>query len=355
MKKKSKLSKKARILIIAAVIIAIVAAVLIFGRKKASSASSSNTPLFVKEEVYENVIEVSGVVSAAQEQTLQALSAGTVVGVYVKQGDYVHKGDIIMQLDDSNEQYSLAKHDYDMATVAISGSRREYELMETQRKALVQKINERKVIATFDGIIADIDVAVGDSLNAKDSIGTLVDVSYLTAEVEVTETDVAKLQVNQNVILTFPAYKESKVNGYIVSWPAIGAVTSRGATIVKVKVRIDDYPETILPNFSFSGKIEISPSETYTLVSKYAVGRDNGQAYVVKARNNEKVNVTAIPYDRDYVRLIDCELANGEMLLPQSAGAKSGTASNSRNRSTDTAPSGGMGGMGAGGPPPGGF
>ena len=46
------------------------------------------------------MIEISGTVAAAQEQTLQALSAGTVTGVYVKAGDKVKKGDIILKLDD---------------------------------------------------------------------------------------------------------------------------------------------------------------------------------------------------------------------------------------------------------------
>ena len=72
-----------------------------------------------------------------------------------------------------------------MATTKISGSSRELQLKETQRLSLVQKVEDRKVTATFDGIIADLDVAVGDSLEAKDSVGTLVNIDYLTADVEV--------------------------------------------------------------------------------------------------------------------------------------------------------------------------
>ena len=350
---KGKLNRKIKIALIAAAAVIVIALALVIARKAVSSKAGVNEVYQVKTETYENVIEISGVVSAAQEQTLQALSDGTVVAVYVQQGDYVHAGDVIIQLDDSDEQYNLAKHDYDMATVRISGSAREYELMQTERIALLQKIAERKVTATFDGIIAEIDVNVGDSLEAKDSVGTLVDVSYLVADVEVTETDVSKLSVGQKVQFTFPAY-DGTVEGYVTGWPAIGEVTSRGATVVEAKVRIDDYPDTILPNFSFSGKIEISPSEDYLLVSRYAVGRENGQAYVQNARTGEKINVTVVPYDTEYVKVVEGEVTEGMMLQGLTSSSKSGSNKN-RGQMGGPGGNGGMQGGGAGGPPPGGF
>ncbi len=344
-------SKAFKIILIVAIVLVVIMAGLIIAKKIVSAASKKNVTYTVKSEVYENVIDIAGVVSAAQEQTLQALSDGTVVAVYVEQGDHVKKGDIIIQLDDTTEKYNLAKHDYDMETTRISGSKKELELMQTQREALVQKIAERKVTATFDGIIADIDVAVGDSLEAKDSVGTLVDVSYLIADVEVAETDVAKLSANQTVEFTFPAY-DGDVTGYVVGWPAIGEVTSRGATVVEVRLRIDDYPESILPNFSFSGKIKIAPDETYLIVERYAIGHENRQAFVVDARTGAKTYVTVVPYDTEYVK-IESGLEGGEVLAAQSTAKKSGT-----NRGGPPGgggfPGGGSGGAGgAGGPPPG--
>lgn len=341
-------SRKIKILLITLPLLAVIVAGLILTKKILSASSLSSTTYTVKSETYENVIEIAGTVSAAQEQTLQALSDGTVVEVYVKQGDSVKKGDIIIQLDDSTQKYNLAKHDYDMQTTLISGSLREYQLMKTQREALVQKVTERKVTATFDGIIADIDVAVGDSLEAKDSVGTLVDISYLTAAVEVAETDVEKLSVGQKVEFTFSAYSGT-VEGYVTGWPAIGKITDRGATVVKAEVRIDDYPESILPNFSFSGKIKISPDENYLIVERYAVGRENGQAYVVLASTDQKVYVTVSPYGKEYVK-IESGLSGGEVLRAQSAAGKSG--SNKRNGPAAMGAGPAGGGM-AGGPPPG--
>ena len=352
-KARKKMPRLLKIFLILLIVAGVVAGGLFIARNIISSNQTTNTIYTVTTEKYENAIEISGVVSAAQSQTLQALSAGTVTAVYVKQGDVVKKGDVIIQLDDSSEKYALQKHDFETQTVKITGSYREYQLMLTQRESLVQKINERKVTATFDGIIAAMEVAVGDSLEAKDNVGTLVDSSYLTAEVEVAETDVAKLQVGQTVEFKFSASDET-VTGYVVGWPAIGTVTSRGATVVKVKLRIDEYPESILPNFSFSGKIKISPDENYLIVSRYAIGRENGQAYVVLAGTDEKINVTVSPYGNEYVK-IESGLSGGEKLKAQStAGASGGQRRNGmgggRNRNM---PSNNRMGGGAGGPPPG--
>lgn len=333
--------KIVKILIITGIILALIVAGLIVVRKLLVSKTTQNVFYTVEKETYENVIEISGTVAAAQQQTLQALSAGTVLGVYVKAGDQVKKGDVILQLDDTTEQYNLAKHDYDMATTRVSGSTLQLKLMETQRLSLVQKIADRQVVATFDGVIAELNVAVGDSLEAKDKVGTLVNVDYLTAEVEVSESDVQKLEVGQKVNFTFTALSNETVEGYVVSWPAIGETTSRGATIVNAKVRIDDYPEAILPNFSFTGKIELSPTEENLVVSRYAIAYDEKQqAYVELVRGDQKVNVTVERYGNDYVKILD-GLKGRELLKQLTTPKNSGW-----NRS---GPGGGSGGFQGGG------
>lgn len=339
---KQKKNKGAKIIVVLLMLLAAIAGGLFFFRKKLATPSIANITYTVSKESYENVIEVSGTVLAAQEQRLQALSAGTVIGVYVKQGDFVKAGDVIIQLDDTEQTYNLAKHDYDMATTRISGSARQLSLMQTQRLSLLRKIEDRKVVATFDGIIAEINVKVGDALEAKDNVGTIVDVSYLTAEVEVTETDVAQLEVGQKVLFTFPSHKGT-VEGYVTSWPAIGTVTSRGATVVKVKLRIDDYPEYILPYYSFSGKIEISPPENFLIVSRYAVGRDDKGAFVENARTGQVSYVNVSRYGSEFMRVDSGDVQEGDVLKAQSEARTSGQ--------NPMRPGGAPGGMGAGGPP----
>ena len=346
------MKKKIKIILICVATLAVIGASLVVLKTVLSSKGTEKVYYTANVETYENIIEISGTVAAAQEQTLQARSAGTVTAVYVKAGDKVKKGDVIIQLDDSEQLYNLEKQEYNMATKRLTASERERKLLETERNSLLQKVEDRKVTATFDGIIADLDVAVGDSLEAKDTVGTLVNIDYLTAEVEVTETDVSKLVVGQKVTFTFPALSKKTVEGYVVGWPAIGEVTSRGATVVKVKLRIDDYPEAILPNFSFTGKIEISPTEEYVVVSRYAIGYENKEPYVVLAKGEQKKSVKIQPYGMEYVKVLE-GLEGGEVLLQQSTPKQSGM---NRNRNRNQSSTSNKNGGGApGGFPGGGF
>ncbi len=313
----------------------------------------------VKKEVYENVIEIAGTVSAAKSQTLKSLNDGNVVGVYKKEGDAVKEGDLIVQLDDTEQQYNLANLDYEISVAKQNQTGGKIRLMETQRKSLVQKVNNRKIVATFDGIIASLDVDPGDYLEAKDSIGTLVDTSYLTAEVEVAETDVSKLKVGQKVVFTFPAYSGT-VEGYLVSFPAIGEVTSRGATIVNAKVRIDNVPDGVLPNFSFTGKIYITDPEEKLVVERLAIGYEKtagGESVhsfvevIEKNGKTQKVEVKVEPYSPNYVNIIE-GLNGGELLKQQASGQRSGRMSTTtKGKKSSGSGNGGTSGAGFGPPP----
>lgn len=323
---------KFKILIACTLFLAFTIMALAATRKLMNKNSLDTTFYSVRKEISENCIEIAGTVSAAEEQKLQALSDGTVTGVFAKAGDKVKKGQILIQLDDTTQQYNLARHDYDMQIAKANGSEKEYKLMQTQRLSLVQKISDRKIVATFDGIIADFDVSVNDSLEAKDTVGTIVNVDYLTADVEIPETDVAKLAVGQKVEFSFPAYTDKSVYGYVVSWPAIGEVTSRGATIVKAKVRIDEYPKEILPNFSFAGKIQITEPEENLLVERYAIAYEEKNAYVELFKTGKRIDVQVQPYGKEFVKVIS-GLSGGETLKAQSMPVQSGWNRNSgKNR-----------------------
>lgn len=353
--KKHKLTKKQKIVL--GVVIGILALFLVIriSKKAVDSKSSSGDETYqVRTETYENAIEIAGTVSAAKEQTLESLNDGTVVAVYKAEGDRVKAGDLIVQLDDTEQQYNLANLDYEISVARQNQTAGKLKLMETQRKSLVQKVSDRKIVAGFDGIIADLDVDPGDYLEAKDSIGTLVDTSYLTADVEVAETDVAKLVPGQKVVFTFPAY-DGEVEGYLVSYPAIGEVTSRGATVVNAKVRIDNVPEGILPNFSFTGKIQITEPETKLVVERYAIGRENGEAFaeiIGRDGKTTKVVVKVQPYGIDYVNILE-GLSGGEILKAQSSASKSGRMRISGKNGKNSQKNGNQGGPGGmGGPPP---
>ena len=104
---KKKFSRKLKFAIGCGIAVLVSVAGLVGAKTLIASSKKDNTVYTVKKESYENVIEIAGTIAAAEQQTLQALSAGTVLGVYVQKGDKVKEGDIIIQLDDTEQELSL--------------------------------------------------------------------------------------------------------------------------------------------------------------------------------------------------------------------------------------------------------
>ena len=334
--KKNKKSKKGLITFIAILIILALAGagVLYLRGKNKKPAAQQVAEYTVREETFKNIIEITGNVSAAASQDLKAAGSGSVTAVYVKEGDFVKKGQVILAMDATEQEYALAKHDYDMDQKRINGSAKELELMAKQRSVLVQKLEDRKVTAYFDGIIAQLTVASGDYLDAKDTVGVLIDRSYMKASVEIVETDASKLKVNQKVNFSFPAYPNRIVEGFVVTYPSVGRVTSRGATVIDAEVRINNPPSQILPNYSFTGEIEVTSPVTVTIVERQAIAYNSGKPYaeiIQKDGSTKKVDIEVSPYGSAYVSIIS-GLNPGDVLKNQ------GSASSGRLRVSGGAP-----------------
>ena len=314
------MKKKRKTLITWAIILVIIGgALFLLGNNKKGAVVTTAQSYTVIKEVYENAIDISGTVEAAESQTLQAAGAGTVEAVYVQEGDIVKEGDILLELNKSEQQYNLEKQDYDIAQKRINGSAREVELMETQRDMLLDKLEDRQVIAMFDGVVASLKIAEGDVLEAKDSVGTLINRDYLTATIEVVETDVGSLKIGQIVYLTFPAYEKETVMATVLSWPSVARVTSSGSTVVDVEIKIENPPTEILPNYSFIGEIEISPTEEMLLVENEAIGKDDTGVFaevILKDGTNERREIEVTPYSRTHMQIIS-GLKEGETLKVQ--------------------------------------
>lgn len=348
------MKNKKRFWIILAIIVAVLIVGIIFARNIASSSSVDQTTFTVRKETFENTIEISGNISAASSQTLKAAGDGTIQKVYVKKGDFVKRGQIIIQLDAMQQEYNLAKLDYDIEQTKISGSVKELQLMKSQRDVMLQQLDDRRVIAYFDGIIVDLSVAEGDYVEAKDTVGTIINRTYMKADVEVVETDVPKLEIGQVVHFTFPSYPDLDISGYVKSYPAVGRISTRGATVVDTEVRIDNPPNEILPNFSFTGKIEITPSQSVLIVERQAIGYEAGKSYAEKVLTNgstEKVDVVVTPYDTDYVS-ITSGLEENDVIKNQGSGvsASSHVRVNSSKSKNSKDNQNGLGGMMGGGP-----
>jgi multidrug efflux pump subunit AcrA (membrane-fusion protein) len=335
-------------IVLIVVIVCVITAIIVHNSK--NSSKIKDVTYTVKQETYENVIDVSGYIAAAKEQTLYVASDATVTHVNVKEGDVVKAGDVLVQFTDSEEQYDVAEEEYEIEQAEVTGSLKEVVLMKKKLAMLKDDLKDKQIIATYDGIVAELDASVGDYYEAAATVGTLINREYLSADMEVVETDVSKLKVGQKVKLTFPSYPNANIEGVVYSWPAIAEISDSGSTVVEVEMRIYGAPEEILPNYSFTGEIEVSEPEDILLVERYAIGHDKVSGAFVEVVGTDgsiaKTSVKIEPYGTNFVKILS-GLTEGAVLKAQVIN-ESGTAVNKEGIMSNVV------GGGAGGPPQGG-
>jgi HlyD family secretion protein len=146
-----------------------------------------------------------------------------------------------------------------------------------QAQAGLTRINDilekHLVIAPLDGVVTNLPVRVGETVvqgiqnSAASTIMTIADMSLITAEVKVDETDIVNIKLGQSADVTIDAIPNRTFKGHVteIGNTAIlrstgvaasqSAVSSQEAKDFKVVVALDNPPDDIRPGLSCTGKI----------------------------------------------------------------------------------------------------
>jgi len=129
------------------------------------------------------------------------------------------------------------------------------------------------VTAPIDGIVTNLPVRTGETVvpgvqnSAASTIMTIADMSVITAEVKVDETDIVNVTLGQAAEVTIDAIPNHTFHGHVTEIGNTAILRSSGvaasqsntsdqeAKDFKVVVALDDPPEDIRPGLSCTGKI----------------------------------------------------------------------------------------------------
>ena len=130
--------------------------------------------------------------------------------------------------------------------------------------------------------------AVGES-GAKTSVVALADLEDLQIELDISQTDFARLKMGQRAEIIPEAFPNLKYTGFIAE---IAPEANRAKATVQVKVKVDDPNEQLRPemnarvNFLGDAQATQTPSAPRVLVPKAAVIRKDGSAFVFVVKGN---------------------------------------------------------------------
>jgi HlyD family secretion protein len=194
----------------------------------------------------------------------------------------------------AKQDYDQKRAEYDTAVAAIGEAEarlsqaRAQEAQARQQLASAQKriaqlqanldrykdiLEKYDVTAPIDGIVTNLPVRTGETVvpgvqnSAASTIMTIADMSVITAEVKVDETDIVNVEVDQRAEVTIDAMPNRTFHGHVTEIGNTAILRSSGvaasqsntsdqeAKDFKVVVALDDPPEDIRPGLSCTGKI----------------------------------------------------------------------------------------------------
>lgn len=170
------------------------------------------TTVVAKKDTWPSTLSVIGTAAAIQGVTVGADLPGTIDKIHFESGQWVHEGDILVELDIRQEkaqlanleaQRDLAKINYDRAQELVKAgviSRSEYDNATAQQKATEAQVGDiraaiaRKTIrAPFTGLLGIRQVSLGQYLAAGQAIVSLQSLSPIYVNFGVPQQDTAKV------------------------------------------------------------------------------------------------------------------------------------------------------------------
>lgn len=113
-------------------------------------------------------------------------------------------------------------------------------LLEARLNAAQAKVAAFSVVAPFDGVVANMDAKIGNSINAGETAVTIADFSkWVVLTTDVTEIDVVNIREGQPVSVTFDAFPDVELMGTVASIGQTYA-QNQGDIVYEVTLLLDE-------------------------------------------------------------------------------------------------------------------
>ncbi len=194
----------------------------------------------------------------------------------------------------AQQEFDQRKADFDAFSAAVREAEARHMQAEAQRVQIASQLAASKKrialskanldraadvlqrtysVAPIDGVVTNLPVRVGETVvpgiqnSAASLIMTIADMSLITAEVKVDETDIVSVQLDQETDITIDAIPNETFHGRVIETgntailrstglaASQSAISSQEAKDFKVVIALTDPPPTIRPGLSCTAKV----------------------------------------------------------------------------------------------------
>jgi HlyD family secretion protein len=173
----------------------------------------------------------------------------------------------------SETRVTQARAQREQTAAQLSGTQRRIAVAKANLNRFTDILSKRNSYAPIDGVVTNLPVRQGENVvpGLQNQTGTIImtiaDMSLITAEVKVDETDIVNVSLGQQVEVTIDAIPNRTFKGHVteIGNTAIlrssgmaasqSAISSQEAKDFKVVVALDNPPDEIRPGLSCTSKI----------------------------------------------------------------------------------------------------
>jgi len=263
------------------------------------------TAFTVKNDVFKHYIEIQGVVQADKNIEIRPELGGTVNSIFVKEGQKVSAGQLLIQLDDTSikntmdeltTQLNLAKTTFERQERLWNqkiGSEMQYLQAKAQKESLENNLTsiktqarKMKITAPFSGIVDVIYPKNGELTNPQMPVIRLINLDKVYVEADITESYLPVIKVGTEAVLNFPS-----INKEITSEIAqIGHYINPDNRSFKTRINISNKDQSIKPNLLADLKILDFEATGIKIPSNLVQQDQTGADYVYIIKNEDGQN-----------------------------------------------------------------
>ena len=248
------------------------------------------------------VLSASGYVVPRLKATVSSKVTGRIKQVLVDEGEFVEANDVVAILDDTNvvgelrvaimeHQAALARvqevkalmlqsdlalqrtkkllsegfsnqanlevdeANYSLLTAQLATRQAEAKRAESIVDVHQRRLNDLRIKAPFSGVVVNINAHQGEMISPNSAGGgftrtgicSIMDMSSLEVEVDISELQIDKVYPKQEVIVIPDAYQSIEIPAHVL---AIVPTADRQKATVKVRVKFDELVPKIIPEMS---------------------------------------------------------------------------------------------------------
>lgn len=178
-------------------------------------------------------------------------------------------------------------------------------------------LNLAHIEAPFAGTITQALPMSGDQVSPGMVAFRLDDFSRLLVDVQISEVDINRIQVGQEVTLTFDAILAKEYRGEVVEVGLVGNI-QQGIVNFQISVELIDPDEDVRPGMTAAVNVVVSQLEDVLLVPNRAVRVLDGErvVYILSEDNQlEAVTLTLGSSSDTHSQILDSELAAGDEVV----------------------------------------